>query len=71
MDSVQEVRLARLVDERRSTTILHDNVLGAAESREDGSRELSESQQEQITGYRTRMQELDREIEALTDTVES
>jgi hypothetical protein len=71
MESVQEVRLARLVDERRSTTIIHDNVLNTAESREDGKRELTESQKEQVDGYRTRMQELDTEIESLTEAVES
>ena len=71
MESVQEIRLARLVDERRSTTVLHDNVLAAAESREDGNGGLTESQSEQVAGYRTRMQELDSEIASLTETVES
>jgi len=71
MENVQEIRLARLVDERRTTTIVHDNLLNSAESREDGSRDLTESQQEQIAGYRTRMTELDAEITSLTETVES
>jgi len=71
MESVQEIRLARLIDERRSTTILHDNVLAAAEGREDGNGALTESQSEQVAGYRTRMQELDSEISSLTETVES
>ncbi len=68
---VQEIRLNRLIDERRSTTVLHDNVLNSAESREDGNRSLSESQTEQVEGYRTRMQELDAEITSLTETVEA
>jgi hypothetical protein len=68
--NVQEVRLNRLVDERRAVTTLHDNVLNSAEAREDGN-DLTESQSEQIDGYRTRMQSLDTEILALTETVES
>ena len=71
MNTVQEVRLARLVDERRAVTMLHDNILSSAEAREDGQQDYSEAQAEQIAGYRSRMQTLDSEITELTATVES
>jgi hypothetical protein len=70
MNSVQEVRLARLVDERRAVTTLHDNVLNSAEARED-DQALTESQTEQVAGYRSRMEALDNEILELTSTVEA
>ncbi len=70
MNSVQEVRLARLVDERRAVTTLHDNVLNSAEARDD-DQALTESQVEQVAGYRSRMESLDNEILDLTSTVES
>jgi len=68
MNSVQEVRLARLVDERAATTKLHDDLLSHSEASD--SKVLTESQVEQLSGYRTRMDSLDNEIHELTDVVE-
>lgn len=67
--TVQEVRLARLVDERATVTKLHDDLLGSNESSED--KVLSESETAQIAGYRSKMGELDAQIDELTSTVES
>lgn len=66
--NVQEVRLARLVDERAATTKLHDDLLEFAENSETKS--LSDSQVETLNGYRTRMESLDREIDDLATVVE-
>jgi len=69
MNSVQEVRLARLVDERAATTKLHDDLLASVESSD--AKVLTESQSEQINGYRTRMTSLDTEIGELAEVVEN
>lgn len=68
MNSVQEVRLTRLVDERAATTKLHDDLLAHSETSD--AKVLTESQVEQLNGYRSRMDSLDTEIGELTDVVE-
>lgn len=68
MNSVQEVRLTRLVDERAATTKLHDDLLAFSEASE--AKVLTDSQVEQLSGYRVRMDALDEEILELTDVVE-
>jgi len=63
------VRLALLVDERATVTKLHDDLLGSVETSED--KILTESQEAQIAGYRSKMSELDGSILELTETVEA
>jgi len=69
MSTQAELRLQRLLDERDTTTKLHEGVLGAIEGTDD--KIMSESQSEQVTMYRQRAQELDAEITQLTETVEN
>lgn len=68
MNSVQEVRLTRLVDERAATTKLHDDLLAFSEASE--AKVLTDAEVEQLSSYRTRMDALDTEIGELTDVVE-
>ena len=69
MNSVQEVRLARLVDERAATTKLHDDLLAFSEASE--AKVLTEPEVEQLSGLSTRAwTRSTRKFEELTDVVE-
>jgi hypothetical protein len=63
-----ELRLASLVDERDTTTKLHETVLAAVAATDD--KRPTESQAEQIRLYREKAVELDEEISGLAETVE-
>jgi len=65
--TVQEVRLSRLLDERATVTKLHDDLLGSNEASDE--KVLTEPQREQISAYRSKMDELDGEIGELKDVV--
>ena len=69
MQTVKEVRLARLVDERATVTRLDDDLLAHVESR-SGEQEYTEIEQGQRDGYRARASELDAEIAALMVDIE-
>jgi HK97 family phage major capsid protein len=55
------------MDERITTTKLHEDLLAQAEKRD--TPELNDVEQEQITGYRHRQEELDKEILELNEAL--
>jgi hypothetical protein len=63
-----ELRLASLLDERETTTKLHETVIAALEQNEN--KLPSESQAQQIKAYREKAQQLDEEIAGLSEAVE-
>jgi hypothetical protein len=62
------VRSQRLLDERAATQKLHESLLANAEGREDKS--LSDAEKETLTAYRTRVSEIDVELEELGEVLE-
>jgi len=60
------IRLQRLMDERATVSNLHDDLLATIESRDPGERDMSDVEKSTAEGYRARSQELDLEIETLT-----
>ena len=64
--SQSELRLARLIDERETTTKLHEDLLTEA-----GDGELDDGKKQQAIAYRERATSLDEEIAALAETVDA
>lgn len=63
------LRLQRKVDERETTSKLHNDLLAAVESRTE-ERDPSEAEQQTITNYRVSMERMDTEIEELNELLE-
>jgi HK97 family phage major capsid protein len=63
-------RVQRLMDEREAVRKLHEDLLSMVERREPDERDLTEIEEKQIAGYRTRAAELDEEIKGLGEVLE-
>jgi len=61
--SATKVRAQRLLDERVTNSRLHEDLLASAEGRDD--QELTEMELEQVAKYRTRAEEIDKELNEL------
>ena len=66
--TITKTRLERCLDQRGTVTKLHEDLLGQIESREDPA--ATEADQQQLVGYRTRQEELDKEISDLYQVLE-
>ncbi len=67
--NITRTRIERCLDERALLTKMHEDLLAKAESRVDDPG-LNEVEAEQVTGYRTRQEELDTEIGQLAEVLE-
>lgn len=63
------LRLQRKVDERETTSKLHNDLLASVESRTE-ERDPTESEQAQLAGYRVQMERMDTEIEELNELLD-
>ena len=66
--SVTKNRIERCLDQRATVTELHEGVLAAAEARSENPG-LTDVEESQVQGYRTRQEELDTEIEELYEVL--
>jgi HK97 family phage major capsid protein len=67
--SVSKTRLQRLMDERVTINKLHEDLIASAESRGD-DKALNDVEENQITGYRERMDAIDKETGELLEVVQ-